>query len=200
MGGLGLTLSIRDFIDAVMQPKGLLIGLVGQMLLLPLLAFSLAILFRPDPVIAIGPILLAACPGEITSNGYVLVSRGDVSLSVTLTTISSLFAVATMPLLAYMAFSTFANNETGLNVPVQNLMLSLGRLTVLPIVCGMVRRWRFPRVADAIREPVRKMAFAIGVILQCYDNETPEDGLVECSNWANAEYDQAVCLHVAVFR
>lgn len=161
MVGLGLNLSIKDLIRIVVIPKAVTIGLLGQIILLPLLAFALAFIFQPDPVIAIGLILLAACPGGITSNGYVLVARGDVALSVTLTSIASLLSVFTMPLLAYLAFSTFADNTNEVNIPAANLMLSLAQLTVLPIAGGMIVRAIFTSFAEKIREPVRKAAFTL---------------------------------------
>lgn len=177
MAGLGLTLSIKDLLEAITTPKAVIIGLVGQMILLPLLAFGLAFIFKPSPFIAIGLILLAACPGGITSNGYVLVSRGDVALSVTLTTISSLLTVITMPLLAYLAFATFSEGASDLNVPTNNLMVSLAKLTVLPIVGGMILHWKFPAFAEKMKEPVRIMAFAILVMVIVGNTVTSFDTL-----------------------
>jgi BASS family bile acid:Na+ symporter len=167
MWGLGLTLSIDDLAKAIVRPKALLVGLTGQMVLLPLLAFFLAFVFRSEPVITIGLILLAACPGGITSNAYTLVSRGDVALSVSLTTLSSIMTVVTMPLLAYVAFQTFGSANSGVDVPMSTMIVSLARLTVLPIVLGMLLRWRFPALAERLTEPVRKMALVIliGVIV-----------------------------------
>lgn len=165
MAGLGLTLSVQDIVRVVAMPKAVIVGLTGQMLLLPVFAFALAFIFQPNPVIAIGLILLAACPGGVTSNGYVLVSRGDVALSVTLTTFSSLMTVVTMPLLTYLAFTTFADGGIAFDLPIANLMRSLATLTVLPIVGGMLlRRWNTD-FAEKLREPMRIMAFVILILV-----------------------------------
>jgi len=165
MMGLGLTLSVDDILRVIIMPKAVLAGLVRQVGLLPLVAFGLAFLLNPAPVIAIGLILLAACPGGITSNAYVFASRGDIALSVTLTTVASLFSVVTMPLLAWLALSTFAGESEMLEVPVGNMMRSLAQLTVLPIAIGMSIRKFKPMFAEKMVEPVRKMAFAILIMV-----------------------------------
>lgn len=165
MMGLGLTLSIDDILRVVIMPKAVLVGLAGQLLLLPLVAFGLAFLLNPAPVIAIGLILLAACPGGITSNAYVFASRGDIALSVTLTSVASLFTVFTMPLLAWMALNTFAEGSDIISVPVGNMMRSLAQLTIVPIAIGMLIRKFKPGFADKMVEPVRKIAIAILIMV-----------------------------------
>ena len=165
MMGLGLTLSIDDILRVIIMPKAVLIGLTGQLIMLPLIAFGLAFLLDPAPVIAIGLILLAACPGGITSNAYVFASRGDIALSVTLTSIASLFTVVTMPLLAWLALTTFAEGSDIINVPIGNMMKNLAQLTILPIVLGMSTRKFFPAFAEKMVEPVRKMAIAILIMV-----------------------------------
>ena len=165
MMGLGLTLSIDDILRVIIMPKAVLIGLFGQLLLLPIIAFLLAFILNPAPVIAIGLILLAACPGGITSNAYVFASRGDIALSVTLTSIASLFTVVTMPFLAWLALNTFAESSELVNVPIANMMRNLAQLTILPIVIGMVTRKFQPGFAQKMVEPVRKMAIAILIMV-----------------------------------
>jgi len=165
MMGLGLTLSIDDILRVIIMPKAVLTGLAGQLILLPLVAFGLAFVMNPAPVIAIGLILLAACPGGITSNAYVFACSGDIALSVTLTTVASLFTVVTMPLLAWLALDTFAEAGDMLEVPVSNMMRSLAQLTVLPIGIGMTFRKFKPAFAERMVEPVRKMALGILIMV-----------------------------------
>jgi BASS family bile acid:Na+ symporter len=165
MMGLGLTLSVDDILRVVIMPKAVLVGLAGQLMLLPVVAFALAFIMNPAPVIAIGLVLLAACPGGITSNAYVFASRGDIALSVTLTTVASLFTVVTMPLLAWLALTTFAESSDLVSVPVAGMMKSLAQLTLLPIAIGMIIR-KFKAVfAEKMVEPVRKMAIAILIMV-----------------------------------
>lgn len=165
MMGLGLTLSIDDILRVIIMPKAVLIGLIGQLLLLPAIAFLIAFLLNPAPVIAIGLVLLSACPGGITSNAYVFASRGDIALSVTLTSIASLFTVVTMPFLAWLALATFADIGEIVNVPIANMMRSLAQLTILPIILGMLTRKFKPDFAQKMVEPVRKMAIGILIMV-----------------------------------
>jgi len=165
MMGLGLTLSIDDILRVIIMPKAVLIGLTGQLILLPAVAFLLAFSLNTAPVIAIGLVLLSACPGGITSNAYVFASRGDIALSVTLTTIASLFTVFTMPLIVWIGLTVFADSSDIVDVPVSGMMRSLAQLTILPIIIGMVIRKFKPDFAVKMVEPVRKMAIAILIMV-----------------------------------
>ena len=165
MMGLGLTLSIDDILRVIIMPKAALIGLTGQLILLPAVAFLLAYSLNTAPVIAIGLVLLSACPGGITSNAYVFASRGDIALSVTLTTIASLFTVFTMPLIVWIGLTVFADSSDIVDVPVSGMMRSLAQLTILPIIIGMVIRKFKPAFAVKMVEPVRKMAIAILIMV-----------------------------------
>ena len=165
MAGLGLTLSVRDLLRVVVMPKAVLLGLAGQLILLPLLAFALAEIFQPAPVIAIGLIILAACPGGITSNAYVFAARGDVALSVTMTSISSLLTAFTMPLLTYLALLRYSEAGVMVYLPFMDIMRTLALLTVFPVVLGMVTRALWPGFAKKMVEPVRKLAIAVLVMI-----------------------------------
>ncbi len=165
MMGLGLTLSIDDILRVIIMPKAALIGLTGQLILLPAVAFLLAYSLNTAPVIAIGLVLLSACPGGITSNAYVFASRGDIALSVTLTTIASLFTVFTMPLIVWIGLTVFADSSDIVDVPVSGMMRSLAQLTILPIIIGMVIRKFKPAFAVKMVEPVRTMAIAILIMV-----------------------------------
>ena len=87
MLGMGLSLTVRDLKRVVVYPRAVSVGLFGQLICLPLLAFVLALILAPNPAVAAGAILLAACPGGVTSNAYTFAARADVALSVTLTII-----------------------------------------------------------------------------------------------------------------
>lgn len=165
MVGLGLTLSIKDLLRVVVMPKAVILGLTGQLILLPLLAFALVEIFSPSPVIAIGLIILAACPGGITSNAYVFASRGDVALSVTMTSISSMLTAFTMPLLTYLALMRYAEGGIMAHLPVFDVMKTLALLTVLPVILGMVTRGTWPGFAQKMVEPVRKLAIAVLIMI-----------------------------------
>ncbi len=114
MVGLGLTLTVADFKRVIAMPKAVVIGLTSQIILLPLLAFVLAFFLAPTPELAVGAIILAACPGGVTSNAYVFAARADLALSVTLTAVASFVTVFTIPLLTSLALRFFSQQgETG---------------------------------------------------------------------------------------
>lgn len=165
MFGMGLSLTPADFGRIVRYPRAVLVGLTGQLVLLPLLAFLLVLLFDPPAPVAIGAMLLAACPGGITSNGYVFVGRGDVGLSVTLTAVSSVITIATIPLVVWFALEVFAGNGDVPTLPAIAVLKALGLLTALPIAIGMLVRHRFDtRVAQNL-DTVRKASFVLLLVI-----------------------------------
>jgi len=95
---LGIELDGRSFSEVVRQPIGIVAGLIGQLLLLPLLAFGVGILFDLPPILFLGMILIACCPGGSSSNVFSMLAKGDVALSVTLTALSSIITLFTIPL------------------------------------------------------------------------------------------------------
>jgi BASS family bile acid:Na+ symporter len=103
MLGLGLALTPQDIKNVFVMPKAVSVGLVGQLILLPILAFVLASVLAPTPAIAVGAIVLAACPGGVTSNAYSFASRGDVALSVTLTAVTSFITIFSVPFITFLA-------------------------------------------------------------------------------------------------
>ena len=147
MLGMGLTLAPGDFTRVFRSPRAALVGLGGQMLALPLVGFALAAWLMPTPVLAIGLVLLAACPGGATSNLVAYLARGDLALSVSLTAVSSLLATVSIPLLVGLAFLVFADGYQAVQMPVSRMMLSLFLMTLLPVALGMWIRSRSARLA-----------------------------------------------------
>ena len=97
MFGMGLSLKISDFGRVFKLPKAAFVGLIGQLILLPLLGFALCVVLELKGIVAIGVMLLTLCPGGVLSNLFTLIARGDLALSVTMTSISSLITVFTLP-------------------------------------------------------------------------------------------------------
>ena len=97
MLGMGLSLVADDFKRIIIYPKAIFVGLVNQLILLPLIGFAIAISFPLTPEIAIGLMILAACPGGPTSNLITHLAKGDTALSVTLTALSSFITLLTIP-------------------------------------------------------------------------------------------------------
>ena len=135
MLGMGLSLTLEDLKRVVLYPKAVGTGLLGQLILLPLLAFVLATMLAPNPAIAAGAIMLAACPGGVTSNAYTFAARADVALSVTLTAIESIITIFTIPLFAYLALSFYFDQATAPDVPAVGMIRQLAIITAIPITC-----------------------------------------------------------------
>ena len=161
MVGLGLTLSLADLKRVVVFPKAVIVGLAGQLILLPLLAFALALLLAPTPEIAVGVIILAACPGGVTSNAYAFAARADVALSVTLTAISSFISVLTIPTLTYIALQVFMQQGQVPELPVLQMLQTLATFTVVPIAIGMTFRAIWPDAVQLIIEALRRVTVAV---------------------------------------
>ena len=145
MLGMGLGLMPADFRRVTRQPKAVAVGLICQMVLLPLLGVLLAVLIPMQPAIAVGLIILAACPGGPSSNLMTYLARGDVALSVTLTAMSSLLTVFTIPVIANLALQHFMGQQSAIALPVGSTMLQIFLITLLPIAIGSGRLLRASR-------------------------------------------------------
>lgn len=137
MLGMGCSLTPRDFIRAFKKPQGILVGFVSQYGIMPLLAFSMAVAFNLKPEWAIGLIIMGSMPGGSTSNIFTYFSKGDLALSVTMTTFSTLAAVVMTPLMLVLYGSRFMTEEisVGFGNVVQGLVVML-----IPVLIGMFIR------------------------------------------------------------
>lgn len=166
MVGLGLSLTLADFKRVVVFPKAATIGLVGQLVGMPLTAFALALLFDPPAFIAVGLVILAACPSGITSNAYSFAARADVPLCVTLSAVTSVITVFTIPFLINLALRTFGDEGQLGALPIIQTLINLMSYTLLPLVIGMLVRARFPSFAKRAEEPLRKgVLYLMAVVL-----------------------------------
>lgn len=161
MFGMGLSLTINDLKRVIVMPKAVAIGLAGQLVLLPLLAFALIAIFQPAPVVAVGAVILAACPGGVTSNAYVFAARADIALSVTLTTIASVITVFTIPLLTVAALDTFMADDAVVQLGFWRTVWTLAKLTILPIAAGMIVKVVWSERAAWAVEIFRKVSLAL---------------------------------------
>jgi bile acid:Na+ symporter, BASS family len=143
MVALGMTLTIADFKRVFTQPKQVAVGLLCQLVLLPLIGFAIAGFFALAPIYAISIILLAASPGGSTSNLIVHAADGDRALSVTLTAISNLLAWLMIPFLLSVAYMTYGNGALNINFPVASTMIQVAALTIVPVLLGIgIRAWK----------------------------------------------------------
>lgn len=163
---LGLTLEIKDFKLFRQRPYPVVAGLIGQIVLLPLLAFALGFIFHLEPLFFIGLVLIACSPGGSSSNIFSMLAKGDVALSVSLTAFSSVITLFTIP--AIMEFATqVAGENSGMTVhlPVGNLIIQNLLLMLVPIAAGVLTKRFRPEVAGRIHIVLSKIAFPALILL-----------------------------------
>ena len=164
MFDLGLTLKFEDFGKVFMHPWPIAVALFGQLVLLPLIALGLAWAFKLTPVFFIGLILIACCPGGSSSNVFSKLAGGDVALSVTLTALSSVITLFTIPLVMSAA-TNLVGESVGISLPVGNLIKQNLVLMLLPVLLGIGLHYAFPEVARKTDKVLSKLAFPLLLIL-----------------------------------
>ena len=154
MLGLGLSLTLADFRRVLLFPRAIFIGLVCQMLLLPLLCYGLAVAFALPPVLAVGLMLLAASPGGAAANLFSHLARGDVALNLTLTAVNSLLSLLTLPLIVNLALTAFMGE--GKVLPLQSdKIIQVFAMVLIPVSIGMLIRHHRPDLAQRVDRPFR---------------------------------------------
>ncbi len=156
MLGMGLSLVPYDFKRIALYPKAATIGILNQLIILPIVGFLLLLLFGLNsPELAVGIMILAACPGGPTSNLISHISKGDTALSITLTAISSIVAVITIPLIVNLALMFFMQQGEYVPLPVFRTIMSLTLITLIPVGIGMAIRSKAVDFADKMNKPVK---------------------------------------------
>ena len=164
MFDLGLSLRFDDFARVVRQPWPVAVALFGQLVLLPLIALGLAWAFRLPPVFFIGLVLIACCPGGSSSNVFSKLAGGDVALSVTLTALSSVITLFTIPLI--MSWATdLVGQSVGISLPVGNLIKQNLVLMLLPVLLGIGLNYAWPQAARRTDKVLSKLAFPLLLVL-----------------------------------
>lgn len=163
MFDLGLTLKLNDFAMVIRRPKAVILALAGQIVLLPLIALGIGNLFGLAPVFFIGLMLIACSPGGSSSNIFSKLAGGDVALSVTLTALSSIITLFTIPLLMGWVTASAGASE-GIVLPVGNL-LKQNLLLMLPVLIGIVINHFFADAAAKIDRILSKAAFPALMVL-----------------------------------
>ena len=166
MLGMGLGLTINDFQRIWEQPKGVILGLIAQIIMLPIVGFLFAKLFPLSPELAVGVVILSACPGGPTSNLMTYLGKGNVALSITLTAISSLVTVFTIPLIVNTAMQMFMGETTALQLPFLQTVLQIGVITIIPVSFGMVLNYQAPGLAAMLGKWVKWLSlFFLGLLI-----------------------------------
>jgi len=163
MLGLGLSLRVDDFKRVVLYPKAVFIGLLCQMILLPLICFGLTILFQLPPALAVGLMLLSASPGGATANLYSHLAKGDVALNISLTAVNSVLTLFTLPFIVNFSIEYFM--QSGLVIPMQfKKIVEVFAIVLIPVGIGMLINYLSPNISKKLEKPV-KIGSAIFLVL-----------------------------------
>ncbi len=160
MLSLGLGLRLGDFRRILVYPKAFAIGLFGQMVMLPVIAFVMTMIFDFTPEIAFGFMILSFCPGGPTSNLLSRFSHGDLALAVSLTGVTNLVSVVSVPLLVAVSARHFLGVDAP-DVDVTALGLVMFALTTVPVVIGMVLRHFFEAAVLRAEPLVNRLAMIL---------------------------------------
>lgn len=166
MLGMGLGLTVEDFKRILTEPKAVIMGLVAQLIMLPIVGFVLASLFPLSPELAVGVMILAACPGGPTSNLVTYLVRGNVALSITLTAISSVITVFTIPLVVNWAMQSFMGEAVALRLPFLTTVIQIAVITLIPVSIGMLLHRYTPQFATKVEPWVKWLSlFFLALII-----------------------------------
>lgn len=158
MLGMGLSLVPKDFQRITRDPVAVAVGTLCQVVLLPLIGVLITLIVPMQSAIAVGLIVLAVCPGGPSSNLLTYLAKGDVALSVTLTAVSSIITVFTIPIFTNLALQHFLDQSATISLPIGRTMLQIFLITLLPIAIGMLIRHQFPNTARRIEKQMSRLA------------------------------------------
>ena len=166
MLGMGLGLTPADFKRIAIAPKSVVIGLLAQLVMLPVVGFLLASIFPLSPELAVGVVILAACPGGPTSNLVTYLASGNVALSITLTAISSLVTVVSIPLWVNFATRSFIGENVALQLPFSETVLQIAVITIIPVAIGMMLHRYAPQFSAKVEKGVKWLSlFFLALII-----------------------------------
>ena len=141
---LGLGLTIKDFTRVIKQPKDFIVGLICQLILLPIVAFIIIKVFQISTELALGLMIIAAAPGGVTSNVLTKFANGDVALSISLTAIVSLISIISVPLIIFGSADLLNIETSTTNISMNEIALKMFFVVTLPVIVGMILRKFFP--------------------------------------------------------
>ena len=165
MLALGLGLTGADFLRVIKQPRDFLVGLFCQIVLLPVVAFILIIIWPISPELAIGVMIIAAAPGGVTSNILTSFARGDVALSISLTAIISLLSVITVPFIILASLTLTNNSSLDLDISLTNMAISMFLIVTVPVIIGMVFRKFTSNIAIKFEPIAKKISIVLFIIV-----------------------------------
>lgn len=179
MLGIGLSLSLNDFLALKAQPRAVVVGSLMQLVGLPLLGYAVVTLMNLPPVFAAGIMILTFAPGGATSNMISFLCRADTALSVSLTVIASILTPFTLPLLSYWVVTHWLAVESSIPFPIVQTMLKLLTIALVPVLLGMWVRKKMPVLATRLQPLIKwcsllfMVVVVIGIVVANKDKLAP---------------------------
>jgi len=165
MLALGASLTVKDFTRVVQNPKDFFIGMICQIVLLPVIAYGLIIILRTPIELALGVMLIAAAPGGVTSNVLTKFADGDVALSITLTAITSLISIVSVPYVVFLSIELFDITYVKKEVSMLSISLKMFFVVTVPVMIGMIiRRFADSFIVNNIKI-INKISIALFLIV-----------------------------------
>ena len=165
MFSLGLGLTVKDFTRVAQQPKNFVVGLLSQVIVLPVVAFILVSSFTVSPEIALGVMIIAAAPGGVTSNLLTSFGRGDVALSISLTAIISLLCVFTIPAVVGYSYSHFFSETVKNEFSVIRIAFSVFAIVTVPVLIGLTIRHTAESFAKSFTDISKKISTILFILV-----------------------------------
>ncbi|MGL6120303.1 MAG: bile acid:sodium symporter family protein, partial [Fusobacteriaceae bacterium] len=159
MFGMGMTLTEKDFEVVIKNYKDVIIGFLAQFTIMPFVAFGIAKLLNLPPELAIGLILIGSCPGGVTSNVLTYLAKGDVPLSLSMTSVSTLMAPIMTPILTFLLAGAW------IKVSIYGMFLSIVQVILVPVIAGILARHVFKKFVTTVGVKISPFISAISVII-----------------------------------
>ena len=140
MLGLGMGLTVRDFLRVINNPKDFVVGLICQLILLPIIAYILIIILKTPVELALGVMIIAAAPGGVTTNVLTKFAKGDVALSISLTALISLISIISVPLIVFQSAKLLGISNISEEITMTGIAIKMAGVVTIPVILGMIIR------------------------------------------------------------
>lgn len=171
MFSMGLTLTVEDFTNIKKYPKAFIVGALLQLTSLPIIAYVIASIGIAQnyisPEIAFGLMVIASCPGGVTSNLMVHMSKGNTALSISLTSVMSILSVLTIPLFVNFAYNTFMGAQNTTPLPITKTVIGIFVITLVPVIIGMLihaKKTEFTKRMEPISSKIATILFVVIIL------------------------------------
>ena len=164
MFSLGLGLTINDFTKIINNPKVFLVGIINQMIALPLIAFCVIMMFNISGELAVGMMILSCCPGGVTSNIITKLAKGDTALSISYTAMVSVTSMLTLPLIVGFSIMYFMNTNAP-SINIFQLGLTMFVITTLPVTLGLYINTKYKNITDSFAPVANKLSIFLFIII-----------------------------------